>query len=144
MFKPADNEIMFLYNSQKLSDKETYAYILSLHEHEINELDISKNDMTPTQISELADILGVRIIDLFDRSSEYFKENIEGNDLEETDLLNILIREKSALETPIMISKDGAKVVKSSSDMINKDMIFTKKEPQDEQKNRKTNDRTNE
>jgi arsenate reductase-like glutaredoxin family protein len=144
MFKPADNEIKFLYNSKKISDKETYAYIQSLHEHEINELDVSKNDLTPTQLSELADTMGVRIIDLFDKSSAYFKENIEGKDLEENDLLNILVREKSALETPIMISKEGAKVVKSSSDIINMDMIFTKKEPQDEHKNETTNDRTNE
>ncbi|KEO72544.1 thioredoxin domain-containing protein [Anditalea andensis] len=132
MFKLADNEIKFLYNSEKIGDRESYAYISAAHEHVINELDIAKNDLTPTQISELAQKLDVRIIDLFDKKSEYFKNNIEGNDLEEQDLLTILIREKSALKTPIAITKEGAKVLDSSSETINIDMIFTKNPPTDD------------
>ena len=132
MFELADNEIKFLYNSEKIGDRETYAYISAAHEHVINELDVSKNDLTPTQISELANKLGVRIIDLFDKNSDYFKDNIEGKDLEETDLLNILIREKSALVTPIAITKEGAKIIDSSSEAINIDMIFTKTPPRDD------------
>lgn len=134
MFELADNEIKFLYNSNKIGDRESYAYISAAHEHVINELDISKNDLTPTQISELAKKLNVRIIDLFDKNSEYFKENIEGNDLEEQDLLTILIREKSALITPIAITKEGAKIIDSSSETINIDMIFTKTPPTDDKK----------
>ena len=134
MFELADNEIKFLYNSDKLGDREAYAYISAAHEHVINELDVYKNDLTPTQISELSQKLNVRIIDLFDKSSEYFKENIEGNDLQEEDLLNILVREKSALITPIAITKEGAKIIDSSSETINIDMIFKKTPPGDDSK----------
>jgi len=131
MFELADNEIKFLYNSDKLGDREAYAYISAAHEHVINELDVSKNDLTPTQISELAQKLDMRIIDLFDKNSDYFKDKIEGNDLEEQDLLTILIREKSALITPIAITKEGAKIIDSSAETINIDMIFTKTPPKD-------------
>ena len=134
MFELADNEIKFLYNSNKMSDRETYAYISAAHEHVINELDVYKNDMTPTQLTELAQKLNVRIIDLFDKNSEYFRENIEGKDLQEEDLLTILGREKSALITPIAITKEGAKIIDSSAETINIDMIFKKANPDDDAK----------
>jgi len=134
MFELAENEIKFLYNSNKMSDRETYAYISAAHEHVINELDVYKNDLTPTQITELAQKLNIRIIDLFDRNSEYFRENIEGKDLQEEDLLTILVREKSALVTPIAITREGAKIIDSSSETINIDMIFKRANPGDDTK----------
>lgn len=118
------NEVKFLYNSNNQSDKEAFAYALTLHKHKINELDISKNDLTPTQFSELAYKMKVRIIDLFDKKSEYFKQNIEGKDIEERDLLNILVKEKSALKTPIFISKEVIKVIEYPREIISKDMTF--------------------
>lgn len=124
MFELGRNEIKFLYNSKKLEDREAYAYVLTLHQHKINELDIFKNDMTPTQFSELASRMGIRIIDLFDRNSDFFKNSIEGNDIEETDLLTILVKEKSALKTPIMISEEVIKVIEYPRETISLDMVF--------------------
>nr|MBI1232050.1 hypothetical protein [Cytophagales bacterium] len=126
MFKLGKNEIKFLYNSNKSDDREAYAYVLTLHKHVINELDVSKNDMTPTQILELAGRLQVRVIDLFDKDSDYFKENIQGKDIDESDLLNLLIREKSALKTPILISEAGAEILYYPRDTIKMDMAFDK------------------
>jgi arsenate reductase-like glutaredoxin family protein len=126
MFELGKNEIKFLYNSNKMSDKEAYAYILTLHRHVINELDLAHNDLTPTQILELATRLNRRIIDLFDKDSDYFKENIKGKDIEETDLLTVLIREKSAIKTPIFISEEIAEVVEFPRDTIKMDMVFKK------------------
>lgn len=124
MFELGKNEIKFLYNSTKLEDREAYAYVLTLHKHIVNELDVSKNEMTPTQFSELAKRLDLRIIDLFDKKSEYFKDNIEGKDIKETDLLTILVKERSALRTPILITEDGAKVIEYPRDTIKMDMDF--------------------
>jgi len=124
MFKLGKNEIKFLYNSKKLEDKEAYAYALTLHKHVINELDISKNDMTPTQVSELANKLNKRIIDLFDKDSEYFKDQIQGKSIVESDLLTLLIKEKSALKTPILISEEKAEVLEYPRDTIKMDMVF--------------------
>lgn len=124
MFELGKNEIKFLYNGDKLEDREAYAYVLTLHKHVINELDVSKNDMTPTQILELAKKLNRNIIDLFDEKSDYFKANIQGKEIDETDLLTLLIKEKSALKTPLLISANGAKVVEYPRDTIKIDMVF--------------------
>ncbi len=124
MFNPGKNEIKFLYNGNKLEDKEAYAYALTLHKHTINELDVSKNDITPTQFSELAKKLKIRIIDLFDKNSDYFKEYIQGKDIVESDLLTMLSKEKSALRTPIFIGEDLAKVLEYPRDTIKMDMAF--------------------
>lgn len=126
MFKLGKNEIKFLYNSNKAEDREAYGYVLTLHKHVINELDLASNEMTPTQILELAQRLGKRVIDLFDKKSDYFRNNIEGNDIEETDLLTLLVAEKSALKTPILISEDRAEVLEYPRDTIKLDMTFDK------------------
>ncbi|WP_143960672.1 arsenate reductase family protein [Litoribacter populi] len=135
MFEVEGNEIKFLYNSNKLGDRETLAYVKSLHQHVINELDIYQNELSPTQISELANKLDVRIIDLLDHNSEYFRENIEGNDVEESDLLTIIQKERECLKTPILISKHVSKVLDSSAETISLDMVFKEIPPSDETKN---------
>ncbi|WP_158860556.1 arsenate reductase family protein [Lunatibacter salilacus] len=129
MFNLGKREIKFLYNSNKSEDREAYAYVLTLHNHVINELDLSKNDMTPTQFLELANKLEKRVIDLFDKDSDYFKANIQGKDIEETDLLTLLIKEKSALKTPILISEEKAEVLEYPRDTIKMDMVFDKMGP---------------
>ncbi|WP_162417483.1 thioredoxin domain-containing protein [Cyclobacterium roseum] len=124
MFELEKNEIKFLYNGKKLEDREAYAYVLTLHKHVINELDVSKNEMTPTQVLELAKKLNKSVIDLFDEKSDYFKANIQGKEIDETDLLTLLIKEKSALKTPLLISANGAKVLEYPRDTIKIDMVF--------------------
>jgi arsenate reductase-like glutaredoxin family protein len=126
MFELGKKELKFLYNSSKSEDKEAYAYVLTLHNHVINELDVLKNDMTPTQFLELAQKLNKRIIDLFDKDCDYFKDNIQGKEIDETDLLTLLIKEKSALKTPILISEERAEVLEYPRDIIKMDMVFDK------------------
>ncbi len=136
MFELGKNEIKFLYNSNKMEDKEAYAYALTLHKHTINELDVSKNDMTPTQFSELAKKLDTRIIDLFDKDSDYFKKNIQGKDIVESDLLTLLVKEKSALKTPILITEEMATVLAYPRDTISMDMVFQKQDLKEEKTNK--------
>ncbi|MEX2593264.1 MAG: hypothetical protein WD426_10845 [Anditalea sp.] len=118
------NEIKFLYNSQKKDDREAYGYISSLDKHKINELDITKTSLTPTQLSELAIKLGVPIIRLFDEKSSYYRDNIEGKDLEEADLLTVLKEEMHTLKTPIMISAEKAVFLESKYDTNTIDMTI--------------------
>lgn len=82
--------------------------------------------MTPTQVSEFATKLNKRIIDLFDKDSDYFKENTQGKDIVESDLLTVLIREKSALKTLIFISDEIAEVLEHPRDTKMMDMVFSK------------------
>lgn len=77
MFELGKNEIKFLYNGDKLEDREAFAYVLTLHKHVINELDVSKNEMTPTQLLELAKKLNKSIIDLFDKKSDFLRQTFK-------------------------------------------------------------------
>ena len=124
MFDMKKNEIKFIYNSTKKNDREAYGYAVSLDKHKINELDISKTKITPTQLAELAQKLNVPIIELFDKNSSYYRDNIEGKDLEEDDLLTILKGEPDSLKTPIMISAEKAVVLDSKYDTNTIDMAI--------------------
>lgn len=124
MFDMKKNEIKFLYNSTKKNDREAYGYAVSLNKHKINELDVSKTGITPTQLAELAQKLNVPIIELFDKNSSYYRDNIADKDLEEDDLLTILKGEPDSLKTPIMISADKAVFLESKFDTNNIDMAI--------------------
>lgn len=118
------NEIKFLYNSTKKDDREAYGYAVSLNKHKINELDVTKTKLTPTQLAELAQKLNVSIIELFDENSSYYRDNIAGKDLEEDDLLTILKEEPGSLKTPIMISSEKAVFLGSKYDTNAIDMAI--------------------
>jgi arsenate reductase-like glutaredoxin family protein len=124
MFDMKKNEIKFLYNSTKKDDREAYGYAVSLNKHKINELDITKTKLTPTQLAELAQKLNVSIIELFDENSSYYRDNIAGKDLEEDDLLTILKEESGSLKTPIMISSEKAVFLGSKYDTNTIDMAI--------------------
>lgn len=124
MFDMKKNEIKFLYNSLKKDDREAYGYAMSLRKHKINELDISKTKLTPTQLAELAQKLNISIIELFDDKSSYYRENIAGKDMEDEDLLTILNEEGSVLKTPIMVSTEKAVFLESKYDTNAMDMAI--------------------
>lgn len=124
MFDMKKNEIKFLYNSHKKDDREAYGYISSLDKHKINEIDVSKVPLTATQLAELAQKLDVPIIRLFDENCSYYRDNIEGKDLDDNDLLTILREEKECLKTPIMISSEKGVVLKSKYDTNTIDMAI--------------------
>lgn len=132
MFDLEKNEIKFLYNSNSLSDKEAYGYVLTLENYKINELDVYNNDLTPTQLSELAKKMNVKVIDLFDEKSDFFKENIKGKDISDHDLLDILVEEKSALKTPILITNSSVKVIEYAREIISMDLAFKETKFKDE------------
>lgn len=124
MFDMKKNEIKFLYNSTKKNDREAYGYAVSLDKYKINELDVSKTKLTSTQLAELAQKLNVPIIELFDKNSSYYRDNIAGKDLEEGDLLTVLKEECDSLKTPIMVSAEKAAFLESKYDTNNIDLAI--------------------
>lgn len=124
MFDMKKNEIKFLYNSSKKEDREAYGYATSLNKHKINELDVCKTELTPTQLSELARKLNIPIIELFDKNSSYFRDNVAGKDIEESDLLTILNQDPDSLKTPIMVMENKAVVLESKYAMNTIDLAI--------------------
>lgn len=117
-------EIKFIYNSNDLQEREAFAYATSLDQHVINEVDLTKATFTRRQLADLAKKGGLSIEDLFDKSSEYYKEHLEGRNFEEHDELHLLTSHPEVLKTPIIEYADEIKVLGSAYDTNELDMIF--------------------
>ncbi len=116
-------ELKFIYNSGKKTDRDAYALIKSLDKHIINELDILHNKMTPTQLATLAESLHVSIDGLFDTSADIYNKEIRS--VSDDDKLTILHAEMSFLKTPIVITQAGdAVVLESPFDLNPIDMVI--------------------
>lgn len=105
-------ELRFIYNSEKQRDREGYGLITALDKHVINDLDISKNTMTETQLAELAENLKVPIDDLFDPHAEKYTDEIKT--LSDADKLTMLRADMSLLKTPVIVREDGSAIVLKS------------------------------
>lgn len=117
-------ELKFIYNSRKKTDRDAYALIKSLDKHIINELDILHNKLTPTQLATLADSLGVSIDGLFDTTADIYNEKIRS--ISDDDKLTIIHAEMSFLRTPIVVSQTGEAVILLSPFDINPiDMVIS-------------------
>ena len=99
-------ELKFIYNSQKKRDREGYGLITALEKHIINELDISRNKMTETQLAELADVLKVPIPELVDSGADHYTDKIKS--LSDQDTLTMIHEDMTLLKTPIVIREDGS------------------------------------
>ncbi len=109
-------EIKFIYNSAKKRDREAYGLITALENHVINELDISKNKMTETQLAGLAEKLAVSFDDLFDLSESEFATKMKS--ASDEDKLLLIHSDMSLLKTPIVVLENGtAAVLKSPFDL---------------------------
>lgn len=116
-------ELKFIYNSGKKTDRDAYALIKSLDKHIINELDIVHNKMTPTQLATLAESIHVSIDRLFDTSADIYNKEIRS--VSDDDKLTILHAEMSFLKTPIVITQAGdAVVLESPFDLNPIDMVI--------------------
>lgn len=97
-------EIVLIYNSGNKKDREALALLTSLSNHIVNEFDIQKNTLTPRQITEFANDLGIDTIDMLDHQSQNFKESYKNTSGD--DLLKIVNKNMTLLKTPI-IKVDG-------------------------------------
>ncbi len=127
-------ELKFIYNSNQLKEREALAYILSLDKHVINEVDVYKTKITESQLADLARKLGVKVSGLLDQEKEYFKDNLEGKDLDENDILGVIKANPEVLKTPIVVAEDSATFVGSAYDFNNIDLEF--KSNKDEMSNK--------
>jgi arsenate reductase-like glutaredoxin family protein len=116
-------EIKFIYNSGKKTDRDAYALIKSLDKHVINELDVLHNKMTPTQLASLAESLHVSIDGLFDTGVDIYNKEIRS--VSDDDKLTIIHGDMSFLKTPIVISQTGeAAVLQTPFDLNPIDLVI--------------------
>lgn len=113
----AEGEYLFIYNSNSITDKRTKSYTASLSDDvKINEHDIYKDPLTPTQIAEVADLLNVEISELYQEDGDH------ANAYSDAELLRILSKDPGKMKTPIILSTGKSFFVGSTYDLIQKNV----------------------
>ncbi len=106
------NEYLLIYNSNDLQDREAAGYLQALKSVAINQQDVSKDMLTETQLVAAAKLLGVEMSDLLN-------SDIKTNDEFSADeLLKLLKKQPSLLNTPFILSKDRSFFVDSPLNLI--------------------------
>lgn len=122
--KKLDMEIKFIFDSKHINEREALAYAKSLDQHIINPIDLDKEVMTERQWAEIAGKLKVPIKELIDVNNDYYKDELEGKDFDDQDLLQLITSHPQIIKTPIIHATDYAKFVKSPYDFNEMDMAF--------------------
>lgn len=116
------NEILLIYNSNKLRDREALGYAKTLKDHKVKELDLQNGKITQTQIEEVIRRMGISLENLLDKNSKLYEENISGKKMDELSLLKLMEKNPEIIRTPISISEERAGFVDSSYEFIKEDM----------------------
>lgn len=117
-------ELKFIYNSQKYSDRKTLGYATSLNKHVINEFDISKDKLTSTQLFNIASLAGCSLLDLVDKDHDYYKDSLKNQDLDDNGIATVIMNDHKLLRTPIIVTEDEAYVIRTSYDLNKIDMAM--------------------
>jgi arsenate reductase len=110
-----DNEILLIYDSDKLTDRQALAYAKSLREYVVKERDIARDPLTETQLKRVADRLGVAVSELVDRQSDAYQDKYQSSSISEDHLLIALKNEPQLLRTPIAVYPDSAEFVEATT-----------------------------
>ena len=115
------NELLFIYDSSDMQQREGLAYAKSLRHYEVKELDVQNDSITQLQLSNLSEKLGVTAKELIRVDNEsHFSEVM---DLDGHDMLDYLASNLKMLKTPIAVYHDHAKFVGSQYELMKKDGI---------------------
>lgn len=120
--KIAENEILFIYNSQKLSDRQALGFINCLPRWKIKEVDLAKERLTELQLHQLADMLNVQPKEIVDKSSDLYKKMYSGANLSGQDTITALSQNPELTKTPIAVFHNHAKNLGSPYQVVKWDM----------------------
>lgn len=122
--KVSENEILFIYDSSDMQQREGLAYARSLKHFEVKELDIQHDNITQLQLSDLCEKLGVSGKELMRTDNEsHFSELM---DLDSHDMLDYLASNLRMLNTPIAVYHNHAKFIGSQYELIKEDGVNSK------------------
>ncbi len=113
MIEVKKNELILIYDSKKQNDKKALGYLQSLDQYVIKSWDISKEPLTETQIASIAAKLKKSPEYLIDQQSDLYKERMKNSTYIQKEELKILKHNPSIIRTPIVITANGADLMKS-------------------------------
>ncbi|MDO1447714.1 ArsC/Spx/MgsR family protein [Rhodocytophaga aerolata] len=109
--------VTIFYKGNKRSDEEALGYARPLKPHSL-EIDLTKDNITSTQLMEIANKLGVSVGELVDRESDMYKEKYNGMDFDDNNWLTLLTQNPELLRTPIIFNGDQGIIAESGRDVI--------------------------
>lgn len=113
-------ELYFYHSSFQTIDKQTKAYAKSLTRF-VNEIDVVKEKMTPTQWDQILLKLGLRPKDLLNRAHPDYQKLIAGKEWDEESWLNILVNNPYLIKAPIVLYRNKAILCKTPTDIFKLD-----------------------
>ena len=107
--KATKNEIIFIYNSSNIQERQALAYALSLKQRKIKSI-ANSLDKSPEE--------------LIDKNSTKYLRYFINTDLSPKEILKALQTNPSMLTTPIMLKEDGGEIVDDFYQLVEKDLKF--------------------
>ena len=112
MIENQPRELTLIYHSDKTDDKKARGYVESLPSVAIKTLDLAKEQLTETQLAQLADKIDVPIEELIDTTYDERPDSGPNNsglkEMGKTAILTMIKHNPKLLSTPIVIIGDRA------------------------------------
>lgn len=115
-----EREILILYKPKEKKDHNTYVLAKQLSEH-IREINVLKDKITPTQLKEILDKLGVEVDDIIERESEIYNKMYKDKAFDEAGWIDVLVQNPDLLKTPIVFKGKKGVVVQTPSNVLDLD-----------------------
>ncbi|GAA0894419.1 hypothetical protein GCM10009122_41000 [Fulvivirga kasyanovii] len=119
--KAKENEILLIYNSEKQQDRKTKGYADTLNDHALNERDVLTDNLTETQIAEIARDMNIEIAELVDKNSDLYLQEYKNKSLSDDEITKVLAKNPEMIKTPIAYVGSEVFFVGSAYDFVNKD-----------------------
>lgn len=119
--KARENEIVLIYNSEKQQDRKTKGYADSLKDHALNERDIMTNNLTETQLAEIASDMEVEMAELVDKNSQFYMNQLKGKSFSDDQLTKLMVKNPELIKTPIAYIGSKVFFVSSAYQFVNED-----------------------
>ena len=119
-------ELTLIYHSEKSDDKKARGYVESIRGVAIKTLDLARDQITETQLAQLADKMGEPVANLVDPTYDDRESKDEDKDglkaMDTTQLLVMIKHNPRLLDTPIVILGDKAYKYKTGYNLIRETM----------------------
>jgi arsenate reductase-like glutaredoxin family protein len=114
----AKKELLLIYNSAQIKDREAYAYAKSLKDHKLKKIDLKNDSLTSTQLKQITQYLDVTPNELVDRKSPKYLKYFSGTSMSDKNTLKALKQNPGMIKTPIAVYHDSADFISTPYEFI--------------------------
>lgn len=115
-----EREITIFYKPGIKKDTNTYTLARQVSSH-IREIDVMKDKVTPTQLKEIVDMLGVDVEKLIERDSDTYREQFHDKDFDESGWIDVLAKNPDMMRTPIVFKGKKGIIIETPSNVLKLD-----------------------